>query len=75
VAAVVSVLFVVAIWWVATHGKGTAPGRLVAWLSAIIVVWVLLAIKDPSVAGGAPSAFASGIGQAATGLGDFLSRL
>lgn len=72
--AVVAVLVIVALWYLATHGKGTAPGRLVAWGSMIVVVWVLLAIKDPGVADGIPGAFASGISQAASGFGEFLSH-
>jgi hypothetical protein len=75
VSAIVAVLIVVSLWWVATHGKGGAALRLVAWLSAIIVAWLILAIKDPSVADGMPGAFASGIGEAASGIGHFLGML
>jgi hypothetical protein len=71
--AVLSVLVVIGIWWLATHGKGTAPGRLVAWLAAIIVVWLMVSLKNPTVAGGTASGFASGINQAITGIGHFLS--
>jgi len=39
------------------------------------VVWVLLAIKDPGVADGIPGAFASGIGEAASGFGAFIRAL
>ena len=72
---VLAVLSVIVLWFLSSHGKGTAPGRLVAWGSMIAVVWVLLAVKDPGVAGGMPSAFASGIGEAATGIGKFISAL
>ena len=73
--AVLSVLIVIGLWWLATHGKGTAPGRLVAWLSAIIIVWVLVSLKNPTAAGNVASGFASGINQALTGIGHFLSLL
>lgn len=69
---VLSVLIVVAVWWLATHGKGSVSARLGAWLALIIVVWVLLAVKDPAAADGMPGAFASGIGQAVSALGRFL---
>jgi hypothetical protein len=69
---VVAPLAVIVLWWLSTHGKGTAPGRLVAWGSAVIIVWVLVAIKDPGAADPIPGAFAAGIGQAASGLGAFL---
>jgi hypothetical protein len=61
---VLAVLSVIVLWFLSSHGKGTAPGRLVAWGSLVAVVWVLLAIKDPGVADGIPGAFASGIGEA-----------
>src|ERR1035441_2205886 len=72
---VLAVLSVIALWFLSSHGKGTAPGRLVAWGSAVVVVWVLLAIKAPGVADGIPGSFASGIGAAVTGFGAFIRAL
>jgi hypothetical protein len=72
---VLAVLSVIVLWFLSSHGKGTAPGRLVAWGSMIVVVWVLLAIKDPGVADGIPGAFASGIGAAVSGFGVFIRAL
>jgi hypothetical protein len=70
--AVIAVLAVVALWWVSTHGKGTAPGRLVAWGSMAVIVWVLVGFKDPGTAGTMAQDFAAGISQAASGFGGFL---
>ena len=33
------VVGIIALWWVVTHGEGTAPGRLAAWLVMLTVVW------------------------------------
>ena len=74
VAAILAVLAVVALWWVATHGKGGAALRLVAWGSALFVVWLLVAFKDPGVATGIATGFATGISQAAVELGKFLGQ-
>lgn len=73
--AVIAPLAVITIWWISTHGKGTAPGRLVAWLAAILVVWVMIAMQDPRSADMAANAFASGFGQAIRGLGTFIRLL
>jgi hypothetical protein len=72
---VVAVLAVIALWYVSTHGKGTAPGRLVAWLVAAVVVWVMVDLQDPRSGGMVASGFASGIGQAVTGIGKFIGLL
>jgi hypothetical protein len=72
VAAVLAPLSVIAIWWVSTHGKGTAPGRLVAWLVAVIVVLVLVSLRDPTAAGALVGGWFSGISGFITGLGHFL---
>ena len=71
-AAVLAPLSVIAIWWVSTHGKGAAALRLVAWLAAIIVVLVLVAMKDPAAAGALVTGWFTGISEAVTGLGRFL---
>ena len=72
--AIRAVFAVIVVWRYAVKGKGNGAARLAALLSAIIVVWLLLAIKDPSVADSMPGAFASGIGEAVTGLGHFLGQ-
>ena len=72
---VLAVMSVIVLWFLSSHGKGTAPGRLVAWGSMLVVVWVLLAIKAPGVADGIPGSFASGIGVAVTGFGAFIRAL
>jgi len=74
-AAVVSVLFIIGIWHLATHGKGIVGVRLVTWLLAVIVALVLISFTAPSVAGAAVSGFASGIRQAAAGIGQFVKAL
>lgn len=73
VAAVLAPLSVIVIWWVSTHGKGAAALRLVAWLSAVIVVLVLVSFKDPHAAGALVTGWFSGISAAITGLGHFIS--
>ena len=74
-AAVLAPLSVIGLWWVSTHGKGTAPGRLVAWLVAAIVVLVLVAVKDPHAAGAVVSGWFTGISGFISGLGHFLTDL
>ena len=74
-AAVLAPLSVIAIWYVATHGKGAAALRLAAWLSAVIVVLVLVSFKDPAATGALVSGWFKGISEAASGLGSFLSAL
>jgi hypothetical protein len=60
-------------WWVATHGKGGVPGRVIAWGALVIVTWVLVAITNPPAAGDVASGAASGASAAVTGLGHFLA--
>jgi putative flippase GtrA len=73
-AAVVSVLLVAYVWNRATTNskKGSAAGRLIAFLMLIIVGLVLVGFKDPSVAGGAMTGFVNGISTAASGVAHFL---
>jgi len=73
--AVLSVLAGIGIWWVSTHGKGTAPGRLVAWLLAAIIFLVLIGFVSPDLAGGIFANFARGIHQAANGIVSFFHTL
>jgi len=74
-AAVVSVLFIVGIWYLATHGKGIVAARLAVWLVAVIVFLVAISFADPGFAGSALSGFVKGIGQAASGIGQFFKAI
>ena len=74
-AAVLAPLSVIAIWYLATHGKGAAALRLAAWGSAVIVILLLVSFKDPAAAASVVSGWFSGISQAASGLGRFLGDL
>lgn len=62
--AVAVVLAVIAIWWFATHGKGTASGRLIAWMLLPVILWALLAVHNPAEAGRIASGTASGVAVA-----------
>jgi hypothetical protein len=72
VAAVLAPLSVVAIWYLAVHGKGAAALRLVAWGSALVVLLVLISFKDPAAAGAVVTGWFDGISGFITGLGRFL---
>lgn len=72
--AVLAVVAVVALWRLSTKGKGTAPGRLVAWGSLVVVVWVLVGFHDAHEAGTLAQDFVEGISQAASGFASFLSN-
>lgn len=74
-AAVVSVLVIIGIWHLATHGKGLVVARLAVWLVAVIVFLVVISFADPSFAGSAVSGFVKGIGQAASGIGQFFKAI
>jgi uncharacterized membrane protein len=74
-AAVVSVLFIIGIWYLATHGKGIVAARLAVWLIAAVIILVVISAANPSVAGSAMSGFVGGIGQAASGIGRFFKAL
>jgi hypothetical protein len=72
---VLSVLVVIGIWYLATHGKGIVAARLVAWLLLPIVALVLIGFNDPGLTGGILANFARGIHQAADGFASFLHML
>lgn len=74
-AAVVSVLFIIGIWYLATHGKGIVAARLAVWLVAVVIILVAISAANPSVAGSAMSGFVRGIGQAASGIGQFFKTI
>jgi hypothetical protein len=74
-AAVLAVLLVIFVWYIATHGKGLVVARLMAWLLLILAILVLVAIKDPGLAGSALAGFAHGISQAVSGLVNFIKAL
>jgi hypothetical protein len=74
-AAVASVIFIIVIWYLATHGKGIVAARLAVWLVAAIVVLVAISFTDPGQAGSAVSGFFGGIRQAASGVSQFFRAL
>jgi hypothetical protein len=55
-------------------GRGSPPGRALARILVVLIVLVLVAFEDPSVAGGLVSAFFSGIKAAVSGFADFLGH-
>jgi hypothetical protein len=74
-AAVVSVLFIIGIWYLATHGKGIVAARLAVWLVAVVIFLVAISFADPALAGSAMSGFVRGISQAASGIGQFFKAI
>jgi hypothetical protein len=72
---VLAVIAVIVIWRLAVKGKGNPAARLAAWLCAVVVALVLVDIQNPHSAGMVASGFATGISQAASGLGRFLGKL
>lgn len=70
----ISVLVIIGIWYLATHGKGNVAARLVAWLLALIIGVVVLAFSDPRLAASAVTGFASGITQAASSVAKFFRQ-
>ena len=72
-AAVLAPVSVIALWWLATHGKGLVAARLVAWLAAVIVLLVLVAVKNPHAAGALVTGWFDGISGFISGLGRFLT--
>jgi hypothetical protein len=75
VAAVASVLFIIGIWYLATHGKGIVAARLAVWLVAVIIFLVAISFADPSLVGSAMSGFVKGIAEAASGIGQFFKAI
>lgn len=74
-AAVLAVLAVVVAWRYAIKGKGNGAARLAALLSAIIVALVAVSFVNLHSAGMVTSGFATGIKQAAVGIGHFIADL
>jgi hypothetical protein len=64
--AVLVVLGIIAIWWLASHGKGEIKLRLLAWLLLPVIAWALVAAQNPAegarIAGGAASGVSVAIG-------------
>lgn len=73
--AVAVVLGVIAVWWLATHGKGGAGFRLIAWILLPLVFWMLLAVHDPAQAGRIASGAASGVATAVSGISQWVSGI
>lgn len=59
--AVLVVLGVIAVWYLATHGKGEIKLRLIAWLLLPLIVWLLVAAQSPAEAGRIAAGTASGV--------------
>ena len=77
-AAVVSVLFVIAIGRQVARGgtgRGIPSGRFVGWVSLTLVVVLLIAFKNPQAGTELVSRFFGGLSTAASGIGDFFERL
>lgn len=66
---------VIGLWWLSTHGKGTAPGRLVAWGAMLIIVWGFIASASVTAATRIAGDAASGIATAAQGFAAFARDL
>jgi hypothetical protein len=62
--AVLVVLGIIAIWWLATHGKGEVKLRLIAWILLPLIVWTLVAVQSPAEAGRIAAGTASGVSVA-----------
>jgi hypothetical protein len=68
-------LTVIAIWWISTHGKGSAALRLIAWASLLGVLWLLDAVHDPAQAGHIASGAASGVAVAISAVSQFANGI
>jgi hypothetical protein len=73
--AVAVVVGVIAVWFLSTHGKGTASARFIAWLLLPAVLWVILAVHNPAQAGHIASGTASGVAVAISALSRFAAGL
>lgn len=71
--AVAVVLGVIAIWWISTHGKGSASLRLIAWTMLPVMMWLLVAVASPAEAGRIASGAASGVAVAVSGFSQLVS--
>lgn len=73
--AVLAVLAVIVTWRYTVKGKGAPAARLAALLSAAIVFLVAISMVDMHSSGMVASGFATGIKQAAVGIGRFIGML
>jgi hypothetical protein len=67
--AVLVVIAVIAIWYLAASGKGEIKLRLLAWLLLPIIAWLLIAANSPAEAARIASAAATGVTVAIGALG------
>jgi hypothetical protein len=77
-AAVISVLILAIIWRQSSRpgvGRGSPPGRALARILLVLIVLLLIAFVDMSVANGLVSGFFGGIKTAASSFADFLGYL
>jgi hypothetical protein len=72
-ASVTVIMGLIALWYLSTHGKGTAPGRLVAWLLLLVVGWFFIAVQNPAAARSITNWSAEGAVGAVTGVSHFLA--
>jgi hypothetical protein len=62
---------IIGLWWVTSHGKGTAPGRLVAWGVMLVVVWGFIDASNVTTATAISGDAAHGIVTAGRGFTAF----
>lgn len=72
--AVITVLTLVAVWWLATHGKGNVAARLAAWGALLAAGWVVIAAVSPHAGSVITSVYATGAPAAVHGIASFIAQ-